>query len=169
MFSDITSTAWQKDSSGNMTRSLNYTITINNPLIGKFSAATENQVGLHSYEFYVDIIDPFRLTVTPYTSQTLHRDSRDGHFYLLDSEVYTHDVPYHDYFYTQNCYYIIRNSKLKCRLKWAILISSVSLIFKATANQNVCVALPGSTPMWDTRNSRGVQSSPSSLKTPGAA
>ncbi|KAK2859492.1 hypothetical protein Q5P01_004112 [Channa striata] len=35
--------AWQKDSSGNMKRSLNYTITISNPLIGKFSTATENQ------------------------------------------------------------------------------------------------------------------------------
>lgn len=42
--SDSTFTAWQKDSSGNMKRTLNYTITINNPLIGKFSAATEYQV-----------------------------------------------------------------------------------------------------------------------------
>ncbi|KAF3836533.1 hypothetical protein F7725_029091 [Dissostichus mawsoni] len=29
----------------------------------------------------------------------------DGQYYLLDSEVYTHDVPYHDYFYTQNRVY----------------------------------------------------------------
>ncbi|KAA8580754.1 hypothetical protein FQN60_013712 [Etheostoma spectabile] len=34
-----------------------------------------------------------------------------------NSEVYTHDVPYHDYFYTQNRYYIIGNSKRKCRLR----------------------------------------------------
>lgn len=83
--------AWQKDASGNMKRSLNYTITISNPLIGKFSAATENQ--------------------------TLYKESRDGQYYLVDSEVYTHDVPYHDYFYTQNRYYIISNSKRKCRLR----------------------------------------------------
>ncbi|XP_035514131.1 protein Aster-C-like [Morone saxatilis] len=84
-------TAWQKDASGNMKRSLNYTITISNPLIGKFSTATENQ--------------------------TLYKESRDGHYYLVDSEVYTHDVPYHDYFYTQNRYYIIRITKRKCRLR----------------------------------------------------
>ncbi|XP_075906517.1 protein Aster-C isoform X2 [Nelusetta ayraudi] len=86
-----TFTGWQKDSSGNMKRTLNYTVTINNPLIGKFSAVTEYQ--------------------------TLYRESRDGHYYLVDSEVYTHDVPYHDYFYTQTRYYIIRNSKRKCRLR----------------------------------------------------
>lgn len=82
---------WQKDPSGHMKRSLNYTITISNPLIGKYSTATENQ--------------------------TLYKESRDGQYYLVDSEVYTHDVPYHDYFYTQNRYYIISNSKRKCRLR----------------------------------------------------
>ena len=50
-------------------------------------------------------------------SQTLYKESRDGHYYHLESEVYTHDVPYHDYFYTQNRYYIMRNSKRKCRLR----------------------------------------------------
>ncbi|XP_049420858.1 protein Aster-C isoform X1 [Epinephelus fuscoguttatus] len=88
---NASSTAWQKDASGNMKRSLNYTITISNPLIGKFSTATENQ--------------------------TLYKESRDGQYYHVESEVYTHDVPYHDYFYTQNRYYIIRNSKRKCRLR----------------------------------------------------
>ncbi|XP_075994203.1 protein Aster-C isoform X2 [Genypterus blacodes] len=83
--------SWQRDSTGHMKRTLNYTITISNPLIGKFSTATENQ--------------------------TLYKESREGQYYLVDSEVYTHDVPYHDYFYTQNRYYIIRNSKRKCRLR----------------------------------------------------
>ncbi|XP_071369362.1 protein Aster-C [Centroberyx affinis] len=82
---------WQREASGNMKRSLNYTITISNPLIGKFSTATENQ--------------------------TLYKESREGQYYLVDAEVYTHDVPYHDYFYTQNRYCIIRNSKRKCRLR----------------------------------------------------
>ncbi|XP_032360349.1 protein Aster-C isoform X2 [Etheostoma spectabile] len=84
-------TSWQKDALGNMKRSLNYTISISNPLIGKLSTATENQI--------------------------LHKESREGQYYLIDSEVYTHDVPYHDYFYTQNRYYIIGNSKRKCRLR----------------------------------------------------
>ncbi|KAM4718285.1 protein Aster-C [Anableps anableps] len=84
-------TTWQKDDSGNNKRNLNYTITINNPLIGKFSTATENQ--------------------------TLYKESREGQYYLVDGEVYTHDVPYHDYFYTQNRYYIIGISKRKCRLR----------------------------------------------------
>ncbi|XP_029385441.1 protein Aster-C isoform X2 [Echeneis naucrates] len=83
--------SWQKDATGNMKRSLNYTITISNPLIGKFSTATENQ--------------------------TLFKGSRDGQYYHVESEVYTHDVPYHDYFYTQNRYHIISNSKRKCRLR----------------------------------------------------
>lgn len=83
--------AWQKDASGNMKRSLNYTITISNPLIGKFSTATENQ--------------------------TLYKESRDGQYYLVDAEVYTHDVPYHDYFYTHNRYCIVSTSKRKCRLR----------------------------------------------------
>ncbi|XP_077591739.1 protein Aster-C isoform X2 [Stigmatopora nigra] len=82
---------WQNDSTGDMKRSLNYTITISNPLIGKFSTATENQI--------------------------LYKESREGEYYLVDSEVYTHDVPYHDYFYTQNRYQIKSHSKRKCRLK----------------------------------------------------
>ncbi|PWA18030.1 hypothetical protein CCH79_00004209, partial [Gambusia affinis] len=85
------STAWQKDDSGNDKRIMNYTITINNPLIGKFSTATENQ--------------------------TLSKESRDGQYYQVDAVVHTHDVPYHDHFYTQNRYYIIRVSKRKCRLR----------------------------------------------------
>ncbi|KAM6900467.1 protein Aster-C [Xenentodon cancila] len=84
-------TPWQKDASGNTQRSLNYTITITNPLVGKFSTATEKQ--------------------------TLYKESREGQYYLVDAEVYTHDVPYHDYFYTHNRYYIISNSKRKCRLR----------------------------------------------------
>ncbi|KAL2085142.1 hypothetical protein ACEWY4_018462 [Coilia grayii] len=84
-------TPWERDSSGCMKRSLNYTITITNPLIGKFSTATEYQ--------------------------TLHKDSHEGQCYMVDAEVYTHDVPYHDYFYTANRYCIIRSSKRKCRLR----------------------------------------------------
>ncbi|XP_019943369.2 protein Aster-C isoform X2 [Paralichthys olivaceus] len=85
-----TFSTWQRDASGNLKRSLNYTVTISNPLIGKFSTATENQ--------------------------TLYKEFRDGQHYLVDCEVYTHDVPYHDYFYTHNRYCIKSSSKRKCRL-----------------------------------------------------
>ncbi|XP_028824449.1 protein Aster-C isoform X2 [Denticeps clupeoides] len=87
----LSSTPWQRETSGSMTRSLNYTITITNPLVGKFSTATEYQ--------------------------TLYKESREGRYYMVDAEVYTHDVPYHDYFYTKNRYCIIRSSKRKCRLR----------------------------------------------------
>ncbi|XP_030622995.1 protein Aster-C [Chanos chanos] len=87
----VTSTPWQRDATASMKRTLNYTVTITNPLVGKFSTATEYQ--------------------------TLYKESREGQYYLVDSEVYTHDVPYHDYFYTHNRYCIIRNSKHKCRLR----------------------------------------------------
>ncbi|XP_048123050.1 protein Aster-C isoform X1 [Alosa alosa] len=89
--SGATSTPWQRDSSGSMKRTMNYTVTITNPLVGKSSTVTEYQ--------------------------TLYKESREGQYYMVDSEVYTHDVPYHDYFYTKNRFCIIRSSKKKCRLR----------------------------------------------------
>lgn len=50
-FLDASFNPWQKDASGNRKRSMNYTITINNPLIGKSSTATENQVCLHQLHY----------------------------------------------------------------------------------------------------------------------
>ncbi|XP_048866017.1 protein Aster-C isoform X3 [Brienomyrus brachyistius] len=87
----ITFTPWQKNASGNMKRTLNYTVTINNPLIGKSTTATE--------------------------TQTLYRDTQVGQHYLVEAEVYTHDVPYHDYFYTLNRFCISHNSKHECHLR----------------------------------------------------
>ncbi|XP_025949748.1 protein Aster-C isoform X5 [Dromaius novaehollandiae] len=88
---DAVSTPWNRDTSGNQLRTLTYTITINNPLCGKFTTATEKQV--------------------------LHKQSQKGESYQVDAEVLTHDVPYHDYFYTVNRYYISRTSSHKCRLR----------------------------------------------------
>ncbi|XP_069801484.1 protein Aster-C isoform X2 [Dendropsophus ebraccatus] len=88
---DLESSPWQPDSSGNQKRTLTYTITINNPLVGKFTSATDNQI--------------------------LHKDSQEGQYYSVETEVFTHDVPYHDYFYTVNKYCISRTSKRKCRLR----------------------------------------------------
>ncbi|PKU37992.1 gram domain-containing protein 1c [Limosa lapponica baueri] len=88
---DAVSTPWNRDSNGNQLRTLTYTVTINNPLCGKFTTATEKQI--------------------------LHKQSQKGQSYQVDAEVLTHDVPYHDYFYTVNRYYISRTSSHKCRLR----------------------------------------------------
>ncbi|XP_005386464.1 PREDICTED: GRAM domain-containing protein 1C [Chinchilla lanigera] len=88
---DVVSTPWTIEAGGDQLRTMTYTIVLNNPLTGKCTAATEKQ--------------------------TLYKESREAQFYLVDSEVLTHDVPYHDYFYTLNRYCIIRSSKQKCRLR----------------------------------------------------
>uniref|UniRef100_A0A452HGW4 VASt domain-containing protein n=1 Tax=Gopherus agassizii TaxID=38772 RepID=A0A452HGW4_9SAUR len=84
---DAVSTPWNMDGSGNQLRTLTYTIMINNPLVGKYTTATEKQV------------------------------LQKGQSYRVDAEVLTHDVPYHDYFYTVNRYSITRTSNQKCRLR----------------------------------------------------
>lgn len=50
--------------------------------------------------------------------QTLFQASQESECYIIDAEVITHDIPYHDYFYTQNRYMLTRVAKNKCRLRW---------------------------------------------------
>ncbi|XP_044526022.1 protein Aster-C [Gracilinanus agilis] len=88
---DVVSTPWNVETDGDQLRTMTYTIVLNNPLTGKFTSATEKQI--------------------------LYKESQEARFYLVDSEVLTHDVPYHDYFYTLNRYCITRSSKQKCRLR----------------------------------------------------
>ncbi|XP_062064313.1 protein Aster-C isoform X4 [Lepus europaeus] len=88
---DVVSTPWTVEPGGDQLRTMTYTIVLNNPLAGKCTAATEKQ--------------------------TLYKESREAQFYMVDAEVLTHDVPYHDYFYTLNRYCIIRASKQRCRLR----------------------------------------------------
>ncbi|XP_019332105.1 protein Aster-C isoform X4 [Alligator mississippiensis] len=88
---DAVSTPWNRDGSGNQLRTMTYTVTINNPLCGKFTTATEKQI--------------------------LHKQSHKGQSYLVDAEVLTHDVPYHDYFYTVKRYCITCMANQKCRLR----------------------------------------------------
>lgn len=88
---DVVSTPWTVESGGDQLRTMTYTIVLSNPLTGKCTAATEKQ--------------------------TLYKESREARFYLVDSEVLTHDVPYHDYFYTLNRYCIVRSAKQRCRLR----------------------------------------------------
>lgn len=106
----VVSTPWTAEPGGNQLRTMTYTIILNNPLTGKSTAATEKQ--------------------------TLYKESRATQFYLVDAEVVTHDVPYHDYFYTVNRYHIFPSSEQKCRLRvstdlkyrkqpWAIIKSVI--------------------------------------------
>ncbi|XP_053161854.1 protein Aster-C isoform X3 [Hemicordylus capensis] len=88
---DPVSTPWNRDMGGNQLRTMTYTIVLNNPLVGKFTTATEKQV--------------------------LYKRSHKSQSYRIDTEVMTHDVPYHDYFYTVYSYCITRMSSQKCRLR----------------------------------------------------
>ncbi|XP_036301219.1 protein Aster-C isoform X2 [Pipistrellus kuhlii] len=107
---EVVSTPWTVEPGGNQLRTMTYTIILNNPLTGKSTTATEKQ--------------------------TLYKESRETQFYLVDAEVVTHDVPYHDYFYTVNRYHIFPSSEQKCRLRvstdlkyrkqpWAIIKSVI--------------------------------------------
>lgn len=61
----------------------------------------------------------------PVSQQTMYKASQESECYVVDAEVLTHDVPYHDYFYTINRYTLTRvarnKSRLRCRLRagWA--------------------------------------------------
>ncbi|XP_062869661.1 protein Aster-B isoform X3 [Trichomycterus rosablanca] len=88
--SDVVYHPWKKET-GDQSREIMYTISITNPLAPKTATVTE--------------------------TQTLYKASQEGECYIIDAEVITHDVPYHDYFYTLNRYMLTRVAKNKCRLR----------------------------------------------------
>ncbi|XP_073785796.1 protein Aster-B isoform X18 [Danio rerio] len=90
-FTDVVYHPWKKEGAGNQTRDIMYTISLTNPLAPKTAAVTE--------------------------TQTLYKASQENECYIIDAEVITHDVPYHDYFYTLNRYMLTRVAKNKCRLR----------------------------------------------------
>ncbi|XP_026075923.1 GRAM domain-containing protein 1B-like isoform X1 [Carassius auratus] len=90
-FSDVVYHPWKKEDTGNQTREIMYTVSLSNPLAPKTAAVTE--------------------------TQTLHKASQVSECYIIDAEVITHNVPYHDYFYTLNRYMLTRVAKNKCRLR----------------------------------------------------
>ncbi|XP_067102105.1 protein Aster-B isoform X1 [Osmerus mordax] len=90
-FSDVVYHPWKKEDAGNQTREILYTISLSNPLAPKTATVTE--------------------------TQTLYKASQESECYIIDAEVITHDVPYHDYFYTVNRYMLTRVAKNKCRLR----------------------------------------------------
>lgn len=52
--------------------------------------------------------------------QTMYKASQESECYVIDAEVLTHDVPYHDYFYTINRYTLTRVARNKSRLRCAL-------------------------------------------------
>lgn len=48
----------------------------------------------------------------------MYKASQESECYVVDAEVLTHDVPYHDYFYTINRYTLTRVARNKSRLRW---------------------------------------------------
>ncbi|XP_047191558.1 protein Aster-B isoform X5 [Scophthalmus maximus] len=90
-FSDVVYHPWKKEEAGNQMREIMYTISLSNPLAPKTATVTERQ--------------------------TLFQASQESECYIIDAEVITHDIPYHDYFYTQNRYMLTRVAKNKCRLR----------------------------------------------------
>ncbi|XP_067245736.1 protein Aster-B isoform X4 [Chanodichthys erythropterus] len=90
-FTDVVYHPWKKEDAGNQTREIMYTISLTNPLAPKTATVTE--------------------------TQTLYKASQESECYIIDAEVITHDVPYHDYFYTLNRYMLTRVAKNKCRLR----------------------------------------------------
>uniref|UniRef100_A0A286Y3G9 GRAM domain containing 1B n=1 Tax=Cavia porcellus TaxID=10141 RepID=A0A286Y3G9_CAVPO len=90
-FSDIIFHPWKKEENGNQSRVILYTITLTNPLAPK--------------------------TATVRETQTMYKASQESECYVVDAEVLTHDVPYHDYFYTVNRYTLTRVARNKSRLR----------------------------------------------------
>ncbi|XP_068179034.1 protein Aster-A isoform X2 [Antennarius striatus] len=91
-FTDLSVGEWQQDSSsGNTSRVLSYTITLNNPLGPKTAPVVE--------------------------TQTLHKSSARGECFVVDSEVITSGIPYQDYFYTVHRYCLTSINKHKSRLR----------------------------------------------------
>ncbi|KAJ3590961.1 hypothetical protein NHX12_008909 [Muraenolepis orangiensis] len=90
-FSEVVYHPWKKEEEGNQTRDIMYTISLSNPLAPKTATVTE--------------------------TQTLYKASQESECYIIDAEVITHDVPYHDYFYTVNRYVLTRVARRRCRLR----------------------------------------------------
>ncbi|XP_044295463.1 protein Aster-B isoform X4 [Varanus komodoensis] len=90
-FSEVVFHPWKKEETGNQSRVILYTITLTNPLAPKTATVTE--------------------------TQTMYKASQESECYVIDAEVLTHDVPYHDYFYTINRYTLTRVARNKCRLR----------------------------------------------------
>lgn len=90
-FSDIVFHPWKKEENGNQSRLILYTINLTNPLAPK--------------------------TATVRETQTMYQASQESECYVVDAEVLTHDVPYHDYFYTVNRYTLTRVARNKSRLR----------------------------------------------------
>lgn len=169
LLSDLSSTAWEKDSSGNSKRSLNYTVTINNPLIGKFSTATENQVCLHVWAVHGAceriLCDSCYLHSISDVIQRVQRRSllprRHGGVHSRGSLPWLLLCPQP----------LLHRTQLQAEVSTQVnhhQRTDPAFCFHASAFNAFITVASGFTPVWNTRSSHGVWSSLSSLKTPGA-
>lgn len=114
---DVVYQPWKKEDAGNQTREIMYTISLTNPLAPKTSTASEIQVDSRLPQKppsnFLNNPNPNN----PFLIQTLYKVSQESECYIVDAEVITHDVPYHDYFYALNHYILTRVAKNKCRLR----------------------------------------------------
>lgn len=119
---DIVYHPWKKEEAGNQTRVIMYTISLSNPLAPKTATVTETQVMQRRFLLKLSVFFPMNeIQHTHFwICQTLYKASQESECYIIDAEVITHDVPYHDYFYTLNRYMLTRVAKNKCRLRWAL-------------------------------------------------
>ncbi|XP_043456501.1 protein Aster-A isoform X1 [Prionailurus bengalensis] len=90
-FTDVTLSPWSGDSKCHQRRVLTYTIPISNPLGPKSASVVE--------------------------TQTLFRRGPQAGACVVDSEVLTQGIPYHDYFYTAHRYCILGLARNKARLR----------------------------------------------------
>uniref|UniRef100_A0A8C1UX49 GRAM domain containing 1Bb n=1 Tax=Cyprinus carpio TaxID=7962 RepID=A0A8C1UX49_CYPCA len=81
----------------------------------KFSVDKLYTILFTESQFMTDFMEQRRFTGQN-TSETLI-PFQESECYIIDAEVITHDVPYHDYFYTLNRYMLTRVAKNKCRLR----------------------------------------------------
>lgn len=129
---DVVFHPWKKEETGNQSRVILYTITLTNPLAPKTATVTETQVrggsaawlslprGLPALGQVWGEASCGRLLCWPtcrFSLQTMYKASQESECYVIDAEVLTHDVPYHDYFYTINRYTLTRVARNKCRLR----------------------------------------------------
>ncbi|KAI1230777.1 hypothetical protein IHE44_0008658 [Lamprotornis superbus] len=116
-FSDIIFHPWKKEENGNQTRVILYTITLTNPLAPKTATVTETQGELLTAELQRQGRALGVSRVCRVLLKTMYKASQESECYVIDAEVLTHDVPYHDYFYTINRYTLTRVARNKSRLR----------------------------------------------------
>lgn len=72
----------------------------------------------------------------------MYKASQESECYVVDAEVLTHDVPYHDYFYTINRYTLTRVARNKSRLRCALSGTLLPVLEGAQLERDVMASEP---------------------------